>query len=119
MVSALSLFSGCGGCSLGLRQAGIDVVLAADKDIDACKTYSINLAGDVIWAGVDLSRTSPDALLQRAGIQKDAVDLVVGGPPCQGFSSAGARDWNDPRNMLVKSFVTSVTTLRPTWFVME
>lgn len=104
---------------MGLRQAGIDVVLAADKDVDACATYSMNLARNVVWSGVDLSRTSSEALLERTGLSVDALDLVVGGPPCQGFSSAGARDWNDARNTLVKTFVESITTLRPTWFIME
>lgn len=119
MVRAFSLFAGCGGCSLGLQQAGIEVVLAADIDKDACETYAMNLDQGIMWPCVDLAMTAPDALCRRANIQPEEIDLIVGGPPCQGFSSAGARAWDDPRNILLRNFVQTVTTLRPTWFIME
>jgi site-specific DNA-cytosine methylase len=117
MPSAMSLFAGCGGCSLGLNRAGIDVVCAADSNSDACHPYTLNLAGTCYQ--LDLSVTSPQMLLARAGRASHAVDLIVGGPPCQGFSSAGARDWNDPRSLLLKRFVEIVIAIRPTWFIME
>ncbi|HEU5229852.1 MAG TPA: DNA cytosine methyltransferase [Ktedonobacteraceae bacterium] len=117
-MGVLSLFSGCGGCSLGLRQAGLVVDLAVDIDEDACNTYSANLGQRTIWC-TDLSRVRPDELLRRSDLRQEEVDLIVGGPPCQGFSSAGARDWADPRNILMRNFVEIVTTLKPTWFIME
>jgi DNA (cytosine-5)-methyltransferase 1 len=112
------LFSGCGGCSLGLQRAGFQVELAADIDGDACKTHAANLKHHGIWR-VDLSKVSADDILLRSGVSPADVDLIVGGPPCQGFSSAGARDWTDSRNVLLRRFVDIVTAVKPTWFVME
>ncbi len=114
----LSLFSGCGGCSLGLRQAGLRVNLAIDIDKDACNTYEANLGQNTTWCN-DLSKITPHELLERSGLRRENVDLLVGGPPCQGFSSAGAKDWTDPRTILIRNFVEIVVTLRPTWFIME
>ena len=118
MVNALSLFSGCGGCSLGLQQAGFDVRLAADIDENACKTYARNLDKGCIW-NVDLATITAADVLGRANVYPGGVNLIVGGPPCQGFSSAGTRAWEDPRNTLLRRFVELVTSIRPTWFVME
>ena len=118
MPTAFSLFSGAGGCSLGLTQAGFDVKLAADIDANACASYAANLGSGAIWR-VDLAAIGPDALLARSGLSAAQVDLIVGGPPCQGFSSAGARDWADPRNTLLRRFVEVVKAIKPTWFVME
>lgn len=115
---AISVFSGCGGCSLGLRQAGFDIRLAVDIDKDTCETYASNLDKAPVWCA-DLSQTQPSGLLERAELKREEVDLIVGGPPCQGFSSAGAKDWADPRNILLRKFVEIITTLRPTWFIME
>jgi DNA (cytosine-5)-methyltransferase 1 len=114
----ISLFSGCGGCSLGLRQAGLNVNLAVDIDEDSCNTYGTNLGKETVWRA-DLSRVQPNELLERANLRLNEVDLIIGGPPCQGFSSAGAKDWSDPRNVLIRHFVEIITSLRPTWFIME
>lgn len=119
MPRAFSLFSGCGGCSLGLQQVGIEVALAADIDQGACETYLVNFGPGTVWPGADLSIIEPNRLLERAGLRPGQVDLIVGGPPCQGFSSAGAKDWTDSRNILLRNFVQIVLTLRPTWFIME
>jgi DNA (cytosine-5)-methyltransferase 1 len=115
---AVSLFAGGGGCSLGLKQAGFDIRLAADIDADACETYAANLGSAGVWQ-VDLSTISGTDLLDRVGLGRRSIDLIVGGPPCQGFSSAGARDWADPRNRLLRSFVEIVVSVKPTWFIME
>lgn len=117
-MNAISLFSGCGGCSLGLRSAGFKILFAADIDASACETYAANLGQVPIW-NVDLATVNSQQVINRTRIDKLPVDLVVGGPPCQGFSSAGARDWNDPRNALLKNFVEVVSELKPAWFVME
>jgi DNA (cytosine-5)-methyltransferase 1 len=115
---AISLFSGCGGCSLGLRQAGFEVTLAVDIDEDACETYALNLGQGTVWCA-DLLKIRSQELLEQARLTSSELDLIVGGPPCQGFSSAGARDWADPRNALLRNFVEIVTSVRPTWFIME
>jgi len=117
-MSILSLFSGCGGCSLGLMQAGLEVNAAVDIDQDACDTYSANIRQNIAWCA-DLSRITPEQLLEKSHLHPDEIDLIVGGPPCQGFSSAGAKDWADPRNILLRNFVEIVTSLKPTWFIME
>lgn len=117
-MNVISLFSGCGGCSLGLRSAGFKILLAADIDANACETYAANLDQVPIW-NVDLAAVNSQQIVNRARVDKQCVDLVIGGPPCQGFSSAGARDWNDPRNALLKNFVEVVSELKPAWFVME
>ncbi|NLA38877.1 MAG: DNA cytosine methyltransferase [Methanomicrobiales archaeon] len=114
---AISLFSGCGGCSLGLKNSGFAIPLAVDIDTDACKTYSYNIGSTPLCA--DLSKTSVDALLDHAQLDMSDVDLIVGGPPCQGFSSAGSKDWDDPRNALLRRFVEIVAEIRSPWFVME
>lgn len=118
MPQAISLFSGCGGCSLGLTHAGFEVALAADIDADACDTYSANLGNDRVLR-TDLAQIDAKELLNSSQLTPAEVNLIVGGPPCQGFSSAGARDWTDPRNALLRNYVDIVTTLRPPWFVME
>ncbi len=68
---------------------------------------------------MDLAAVSPDTLLEESGLKVSEVDVIVGGPPCQGFSSAGAKRWTDPRNTLLRNFVDTVAELKPTWFLME
>lgn len=117
-MGVLSLFSGCGGCSLGLRQAGFEISLAADIDKDACDSYVTNL-GNTSVQQIDLSNITPQELLKRSRLNPTDLNLIVGDPPCQGFSSAGTKDWTDPRNILLRNFVETVTSLRPIWFIME
>ncbi|MBN9119739.1 MAG: DNA cytosine methyltransferase [Planctomycetes bacterium] len=118
MSQAVTLFSGCGGCSLGLVRAGFSVSLAAELNEDACKTYRANVGEATLWQ-TDLGTVSPGDILQRVGAGVGEIPLMAGGPPCQGFSSAGAKDWTDPRNSLLKKFVDLVAGIRPVWFVME
>ncbi|WP_354635333.1 DNA cytosine methyltransferase [Planktothricoides raciborskii] len=118
MVNAISLFSGCGGCSLGLKQAGFLVNLAVDIDETACETYAKNIGGNPILT-VDLSHVKPAQILDRSHLSPAELHLIVGGLPCQGFSSAGTKDWADPRNSLLKKFVEIIIDLKPTWFIME
>jgi DNA (cytosine-5)-methyltransferase 1 len=117
-MQAVSLFSGCGGCSLGLHQAGYAISLAAELDDDACRTYSENLEADRLWQ-TDLAQVTAEDLLRRIGARVGDVPLMAGGPPCQGFSSAGAKNWTDTRNVLLKKYIDLVIGVRPVWFVME
>jgi DNA (cytosine-5)-methyltransferase 1 len=101
------LFCGAGGLSLGLRDAGLDVLFAADWDDAAVETYQSNLGDHVHKSDLSIGPGVP------------AVDVVVGGPPCQGFSSAGMRRLGDGRNSLVRSFAELIVRLRPAAFIFE
>jgi len=81
MMNVFSLFSGCGGCSLGLEQAGFHIKLAADKDKDACETYAANLGAETVW-NIDLAHVTPHELLEHSRLKETEIDLIVGGPPC-------------------------------------
>jgi DNA (cytosine-5)-methyltransferase 1 len=114
---AVEFFAGAGGLSLGLEQAGFDVVLAVDRDGYHVATHERNFPhGRAVCASVtDLDGEKIRALL---GSDRE-IDLVAGGPPCQGFSHMGTRDVSDPRNSLVGEFVRLVLELRPKAFLME
>jgi len=112
----ISLFSGAGGCSLGFASAGLKPSVAADLDRDACATYSSNLGVDCDEA--DLSTESAvDRVIDRAAGRSPFI--IVGGPPCQGFSTAGPRDANDPRNRLIFNYLDLIARLKPRWFLFE
>lgn len=112
----IDLFSGCGGLSLGFERAGFDVRLAIDNWEDALLTYRYNHKNtDTLNA--DLLHLDPAKVEQD--FNTHVVDVVIGGPPCQGFSIAGKRIIDDDRNKLYKSFVRFVDHFRPKAFVME
>ena len=108
--SFIGLFSGCGGLDLGAMYAGFHPVWAADSDAKAVETYKTNLDSSVECA--DLTKIVAPRSLRD-------VDLIVGGPPCQGFSSAGSKDRNDSRNKLWKSYLETLETLQPKAFLLE
>ncbi len=112
----IDLFAGCGGLSLGFEQSGFKGVLAIDFWQDALTTYSYNREHSKTLCG-DLSAISPDDVKNEFKISD--VDVIIGGPPCQGFSVAGKRIIDDKRNELYKSFVNFVRVFRPKAFVME
>lgn len=112
----IDLFAGCGGLSLGFEMAGFESLLAIDFWQDALDTYAYNRTGARTLCG-DLSAIDPDEIKSRYGIGE--VDVIIGGPPCQGFSVAGKRIIEDERNKLYKSFVNFVRVMRPRAFVME
>jgi DNA (cytosine-5)-methyltransferase 1 len=114
---AIDLFCGAGGMSLGLEQAGFLVVCAADAWPVAVNTYHRNFAHKVICT--DLARCTGSELKRLAGIPDLPVDLVVGGPPCQGFSIQRIGPDADKRNNLVFEFARLVTEIAPTFFMME
>ena len=115
---AVSLFAGAGGCSLGFREAGYDVRFATDIDRDAVESYRRNFLGTPCEA-LDIRELGPETLLERVGLCSGEVDILLGGPPCQGFSSAGVKSGEDPRNSLVRHYVRLLEGVRPKWFVME
>lgn len=115
-LNVIDLFCGCGGLSLGFEHAGYNILLGIDMWEDALITYRYNHPkGNTLCA--DLSSLSPEMVKEKIGGQH--VDLIIGGPPCQGFSIAGKRIVNDERNSLYKSFVRMVAFFKPEAFVLE
>ncbi len=120
-VTAVSLFSGAGGFCEGVRLAGWEVLCAVEADAQACMTHAANFADVSLFQG-DIARFLEDELpgvpsLRELTARK--IDVVYGGPPCQGFSQIGPRNLADPRNLLYEQFVRVVGLLRPRAFVME
>lgn len=111
----LDLFSGAGGLSLGLSRAGWRPLLAVDQWTDAVATYRRNFADHEI-VDMDIRDLSRPRLAELLASQPD---WIVGGPPCQGFSTVGKRVRHDPRNLLIREFHRIVKTLRPRGFVIE
>jgi len=114
--TVIDLFCGAGGLSKGFEMAGYNILLGIDFDKYSIKTFQENHK----TAGIILDDIkNVDAKRIRELIGDEEVDVIVGGPPCQGFSMAGRRDQNDPRNSLFAEFVRIVNDLKPKWFVME
>ncbi len=112
----LDLFCGCGGLSLGFEEAGYNVLLGVDVWEDALKTYKYNHKNSLTLCA-DISALNGKDVQRLIGNEK--VDVIIGGPPCQGFSIAGKRVVDDERNRLYKGFVRMVEFFKPTAFVME
>ena len=117
-LKAIDLFCGAGGLSLGLTRAGFEVVVAADKWGPAAASYRLNFP-DHVLVETDLGELRPQELLDAAGIEPGEVDLVAGGPPCQGFSIQRIGSDADARNSLVLKFGEIVAKVRPKMFLME
>ncbi|MCD4684404.1 MAG: DNA cytosine methyltransferase [Anaerolineae bacterium] len=118
MGTAISLFAGAGGCSLGFQWAGYDILLAVDNNRDAVQTYRVNFPDTPCWEE-DITHIAAEDVLQFVGAKPTEIDFLIGGPPCQGFSSAGARFWDDPRNELLMHYVRLIRDIQPRWFLME
>jgi len=117
-VSVVDLFSGCGGLSHGFSKAGFRVLLGVDNWALSLETFSRNHPGAKILAA-DLGNLEPTVIAESTGVTPGMVDVVVGGPPCQGFSISGKRNPEDPRNALYQSFVKFVAHYRPRAFLLE
>lgn len=103
----IDLFAGGGGMALGFKEEGFACALAVERDPDACATLRRNVTPHVVEGAIEDAAAFPEA------------DVVVGGPPCQGFSNLGSRLSNDPRNQLWRQFLRVVAAVRPRVFVME
>lgn len=116
-LNVLDLFCGCGGLSQGFLDAGYNVILGVDFEEAALKTFKYNHeSSDVLLA--DLSKDEAiQEIADKVGDQK--VDIVIGGPPCQGFSLTGSRDINDTRNTLYLAVVKAVRRFKPKAFLIE
>lgn len=118
---AIDLFSGCGGLTLGLTQAGFRVVGAVEIDPLAVETYKANHKRVVIWEK-DISKISAAEVMRRLKIQRGKLDLLAGCPPCQGFSTMttlNGRIGQDKQNDLVFEFLRFVRAMRPKAAMLE
>ncbi|MDR0917985.1 MAG: DNA cytosine methyltransferase [Oscillospiraceae bacterium] len=116
MNSIIDLFSGCGGMSLGFEHAGFKVLLGIDNDSMALHTFESNhkeaktLCDDITQVGYSKIKEI---------IGEQAIDVIIGGPPCQGMSLSGFRNYDDPRNRLYLSYIRLVKEIQPKAFVIE
>ena len=115
-MNCIDLFCGCGGLSLGFEKAGFDILLGIDAWEDAITTFNFNHKNS---KGIcsDLSTLNPKDI--EFHLNGKSVDVIIGGPPCQGFSVAGKRIVDDERNKLYKNFVRFVEFFKPKAFMME
>ena len=121
----LDLFCGCGGFSLGLTRAGFRCLAAIDFNEEAVATFKANFPKAILALRKDLTTFTPAKLAAKLGV--NSVDVIVGGPPCQGFSTVrqvdaanhGSRVRKDKRRYLFRAFLDYVAAFRPRIFVME
>ncbi len=117
--TALSLFSGCGGFCEGVELAGFEVKAAVEMDRFACQTYRANFPKTPLFEGDIHEFLQGAGAEHRAKYGLDGIDLVFGGPPCQGYSQIGPRDLFDNRNELYLQYARIVKLLQPRVFLME
>ena len=133
MAYAIDLFCGAGGMSEGLIQAGFHILFSSDINSDVQRTYmnrhgqlglhqGVNThfhRGDIRELNGDMIREAIQNLEIFRGRGIPEIDAIFGGPPCQGFSRAGRRDPNDPRNMLFREYLRVISEVRPKYVVLE
>jgi len=102
--TVISLFAGCGGSSLGYSMAGFRELLAVEWDDNAVATFKLNFPDVPVYHG-DIHNLTVEQCLEMTGLQPNALDVLDGSPPCQGFSTAGKRQIDDSRNQLSFEFV--------------
>lgn len=120
--TAIDLFSGCGGLTVGLKKAGFQILGAVEIDSLSIKTYEANHREVMLWK-TDIKCLKSAELVTKLGLRKGKLDLLSGCPPCQGFSTVrtlnGAFPTNDPRNDLLLEFQRFAEALRPRAIMME
>jgi DNA (cytosine-5)-methyltransferase 1 len=106
-LTVIDLFAGCGGFSYGLKKAGFDNLLAVEWDESCCDTFKENINSRILQCAIQEVESFPEC------------HLLVGGPPCQGFSNLGEKVPNDPRRQLWRHFLRAVQDAKPLMFIME
>ena len=116
-LNVIDLFCGAGGLSYGFEKAGFNILLGIDNDAKALETFEKNHNGSKSICG-DITEITYDKHILPL-IDGKKVDVIIGGPPCQGFSLSGPRNLNDPRNKLYLSYIRLVNEIQPKAFVIE
>ncbi|HEY9694568.1 MAG TPA: DNA cytosine methyltransferase [Oculatellaceae cyanobacterium] len=114
----VDLFAGAGGMTLGFEQAGFDVLASVEIDPIHCATHKFNFP---FWSVLckDIAYIEGRDIRNISSIGNREIDVVFGGPPCQGFSLIGKRILDDPRNSLAFHFIRLIFELQPKYFVLE
>jgi len=123
-IRAVDLFSGAGGFSLAAKKVGIDVLAAIEFDKDACDTYRNNFIGNHSTEKLyheDITKLSPHTVLNDLNLKAGELELLIGGPPCQGYSRHRFKDQgvDDPRNRLLITYFDFVSAIKPKVFLVE
>ncbi len=116
-LNVIDLFCGCGGLSLGFTKAGYNIILGVDNDPYSLRTFQRNFK-DIDVLETDISKEDVLNKIKKI-ISGKKVDVIIGGPPCQGFSLTGPRNFNDKRNKLYLSFLDILFSLRADAFLIE
>ncbi len=115
-LTVVDLFSGCGGLSRGFLDAGYNVILGVDNDESSLKTFKVNHGESKVLNADLFDKKAIQEIKKEAGRK---IDVLIGGPPCQGFSLTGTRNFDDKRNRLYLSFIEAVAELKPRAFLIE
>ena len=121
MLTAIDLFCGCGGLSCGLQLAGFEILAGVDIEPKYMTTFSHNFRNSESL-GLDLSKVAPQEFIRSVGIAPGELDILAGGPPCQGFSKNVPKKFravDAPNNVLVKTFLAYCEALQPKIVLME
>ena len=118
-MKTLSFFSGCLGLDLGLEQSGAETLLYCENDPHASNTIQLNRPNTPLIR--DILDHDAASILDAANVKNgEEIDLIVGGPPCQAFSTAGKRaSFTDPRGNVFLHFIQIISDIRPKYFVIE
>lgn len=117
---AIDLFAGCGGMSLGLEAAGFDIGFSIEYDAIHALIHHYNFPYSTTICK-DITKLKSSEILNELKLRgySTEVDLIAGGPPCQGFSHIGKRQLDDPRNALVYEYLRVISEMRPKYFIFE
>jgi DNA (cytosine-5)-methyltransferase 1 len=116
-LTAIDLFAGCGGLSRGFMDAGFNILVGIDNDDMALKTFRHN-HGNTFTINADLSKAETFKQIDKA-IVGQKIDVIIAGPPCQGFSLTGPRDFDDSRNKLYLAVIKAVKRYNPKGIIIE
>tara|TARA_Y100000034_G_scaffold95976_1_gene116771 strand:+ start:1878 stop:2828 length:951 start_codon:yes stop_codon:yes gene_type:complete len=115
-IVVVDLFCGAGGLSTGFKKAGFNIALGIDNDKDALETFKLNHPeSKTLYRNI--SEITKKEIKKE--VRNSKIDVIIGGPPCQGFSMAGRRDPRDSRNTMIEKYLNLVSELNPKLFVIE